>query len=117
MVSSGVPRGFPEQLHTLNDDNNKTVIKIEPKKRDFQEENENNSVNTDNHLLNQNRVLKINVSILLVMLLIAAVSILFLKGQLVKKDDKSDDIIKSEDTSAITEKEYGNEEVASDSGT
>lgn len=51
------------------------------------------------------------------MLLIAAVSILFLKGQLVKKDDKSDDIIKSEDTSAITEKEYGNEEVASDSGT
>ena len=113
LVSSGVPKGFPEQLHILKESDNTSGIIIESDSSGISGDSDGNTTNDTTktedsaHLLHQNRRLKIIIIILSGLLLISVVSILLLISQFVKKEDKADNII-SEDTSVTDVGESGN---------
>lgn len=114
LVSSGIPKGFPEQLHILKENDNNPTTTIVSENSSFQEDSEDNIVNDftktvdSNYLLRQNRKLKIVIVILSGLFLIAVASLLIMIGQLVKKEEKPYGIINCEDTSvtAIDESVY-----------
>ncbi len=101
LFSTGVPIGFPENLHKLKVEGNEVLERKAPENNDLQRENEDNKTdeplnsNDCRHIKVQNKRLRVAIFVLTGLLVVSIVSIMFLVGQLVKKSKESNDSIEN----------------------